>query len=281
MRRARSFIVMMSTGQRIGHELAFFACVFLATCSSLADEPAPGGGGTPDNIAVIQKDTTTGFSNAGWKYDRYQDLPAAYRHEPLPPLEERRRALAHTSREVVDLDQMIAAVPLDASLVNSFDMADDVKRVTVSGCFTGTHPFWIDTPAASSGHPGNPNPGRRGILAVHPLDATSPAVIIRKIAVPKEPAHTLQLVVSGDPFETPGKSDFLLDVGIHDGTALHWFATETIDAGTPPSADNWRTFDYALAPYAGQTISVVVKVSYGGPHGVCNEEAFFDEISVK
>jgi hypothetical protein len=35
-----------------------------------------------------------------------------------------------------------------------------------------------------------------------------------------------------------------------------------------------------LKPYAGKTVCLVVKVAYGGPLGVCNEEAFFDEISV-
>ncbi len=163
----------------------------------------------------------------------------------------------------------------------TFDTADDLKRVTVAGCFVGTHPFWIDTPAAAGGHPGNPNPGRRGILAVHPQDDASPAVIVRKVVIPREPSPTLHLVVSGDPYEAPNKSDFLLDVGVQDGNDVHWFPTETIDAGTPPSADNWRTFDYPLAPYAGQTVCLVIKVSYGGPHGVCNDEAFFDEISVK
>ena len=83
------------------------------------------------------------------------------------------------------------------------------------------------------------------------------------------------------PYEGPGKSDFLLDVGVHDGKEIHWFPTETIVAGTPPSADHWRTFEFPLAPYAGQTISVIVKVSYGGPQGIFNEEAFFDEISIK
>ena len=92
---------------------------------------------------------------------------------------------------------------------------------------------------------------------------------------------SLRVVVSGDPYEGPGKSDFLLDVGVHDGKEIHWFPTETIDAGTPPSADHWRTLEYPLEPYAGQTVSVIVKVSYGGPHGVFNDEAFFDEISIK
>ncbi|MHB8955065.1 MAG: DUF2961 domain-containing protein [Pirellulaceae bacterium] len=211
----------------------------------------------------------------------YQDHPAAYEHEPLPPLEERQRALAHTSRVIAGLDDLVAEAPVDVSLENNFDTADDEKRVTVVGCYVGTHPFWIDTPAATGGHPGNPNPGRRGILAIHPQDEAVPAIVVRKVAIPREPAKKLHLVVSGDPFETPGKSDFLLDVGIHNGSQIQWFPTETIDAGTPPSADNWRTFDYSLEPYAGQTVSLVVKVSYGGPHGVCNDEAFFDEISVK
>ncbi len=48
----------------------------------------------------------------------YQDHPAAYQHEPLPPLDERQLALAHTSREVADLDKLMAAAQVDASLVN-------------------------------------------------------------------------------------------------------------------------------------------------------------------
>jgi hypothetical protein len=55
---------------------------------------------------------------------------------------------------------------------------------------------------------------------------------------------------------------------------------QTIDAGDPPSAENWRTLQYDLKAYAGQTVGIVVEVSYGGPNGVMNEEAFFDEVSV-
>ena len=135
-------------------------------------------------------------------------------------------------------------------------------------------------PEAKGGHPGNPNPGKRGILAVHAQRETVPCFIVRKVALPADTPCGLRLVVSGDPYEQPGKSDFVLTAGVHDGQTLNWFPPETIDAGQVPAEKNWRTLEYPLKPYAGKTVSLVVKVAYGGPLGVCNEEAFFDEISV-
>ncbi len=209
----------------------------------------------------------------------YQDNPAGYEHESLPPLEERQSTLVKSSS--IDVNQLVESAAVDPNPTNTFDTAEDLQRVAIAGCYTGTHPFWIDVPAAQGGHPGNPNPGRRGILAVHPIDDAQPALIVRKVAIPREPTPSLRVVVSGDPYEAPGKSDFLLDVGVHDGKEIRWFPTETISAGEPPSADHWHTLAYPLEPYAGQTLGVIVKVSYGGPHNVCNEEAFFDEISIK
>ena len=57
-------------------------------------------------------------------------------------------------------------------------------------------------------------------------------------------------------------------------------AEKVIDAGTPPAADHWQALEYPLTDYAGKTIAIVVKVSYGGKVSTMNEEAFFDEISV-
>ncbi len=57
--------------------------IVLATAPSLGGDTVPGGPGTSDNIAVIQNDSTTGFSNAGWKYDRYQDLPSLDAHQRM------------------------------------------------------------------------------------------------------------------------------------------------------------------------------------------------------
>lgn len=49
--------------------------LFLAAPSATADPP---------EIAVIRPDVQTGFANAGWKYDRYQDLPALDAHKTMP-----------------------------------------------------------------------------------------------------------------------------------------------------------------------------------------------------
>lgn len=214
-------------------------------------------------------------------YYWYQDQPAGYTHEPLPPLADRQSALTRSSRPIANLDELISSTPLDTSLSNTFDSADDLKRVHISGCYAGTHPFWIDTPTAVGGHPGNPHPGRQGILAVHAKDELTPAVITRKIELPAGTDKKLSLTFSGDPYEAPEKSDFLLDVGVHDGQTTHWFPTVIVNPGRTPSKDGWQKLEYPLGPYAGKTITVVVKVSYGGPHGVFNEEAFFDEIGVE
>ena len=53
-----------------------------------------------------------------------------------------------------------------------------------------------------------------------------------------------------------------------------------IDAGKAPSKENWRVLELPLAPHAGKTVGLLLEVRYGGPNGVRNEEAFFDEISV-
>lgn len=210
----------------------------------------------------------------------YQNDPAGYAHEPLPAVAERQLTLTRSSRKSVDIDKLLGSLEPDANLCNTFDTAEDLKRLAIEGCYPGTHPFWIDVPAEAGGHPGNPNPGRRGILAIHPRDDMS-AIVARKVNIPHDKPMSLRLVVSGDPYEAPGKSDFVLEVGVHDGEQLHWLPAETITPGTPPSAENWRTLQYPLDAYAGKTIGVVVKVSYGGPHGVNNDEAFFDEISIE
>ena len=45
---------------------------------------ATSGSADPPEIAVIRPDVQTGFANAGWKYDRYQDLPSLDAHKTMP-----------------------------------------------------------------------------------------------------------------------------------------------------------------------------------------------------
>ena len=103
---------------------------------------------------------------------------------------------------------------------------------------------------------------------------------MRKVELPAEKGLVLRVTVSGDPYEAPGKSDFPLAAGIHDGKEMKWLGEEVIVAGSPPSETNWRTLRYPLDAHAGKTVGIVVRASYGGPNAVNNEEAFLDEISV-
>jgi len=208
----------------------------------------------------------------------YQSDPGGFSHEPLEGIPERQ--LSMLSRKPVDLGSMLAALEVDPKLENDFGAGGDVERVRVLDAYPRTHPFWIDRPQPKGGHPGNPNPGKQGILAVHAKDSEAPCFVLRKVALPEEKGWVLRVTVSGDPYEAPGKSDFLLAAGIHDGKEMKWLGEEVIDAGSPPSEKNWRTLRYPLDAFAGKTVGIVLRVSYGGPNGVTNEEAFFDEISV-
>ena len=60
---------------------------------------------------------------------------------------------------------------------------------------------------------------------------------------------------------------------------MHWFPAETIDRSAS-GGEELADAGVPVESYAGKTVSLVVRVAYGGPHGVFNEEAFFDEISV-
>lgn len=209
----------------------------------------------------------------------YQDAPGGFRHEPLPPVAERCLDILPGPEPGTNLVAALEALRPDPQLTNTFDTAADLERVALLQLYPKTHPFWIDQPEARGGHPGQPNPGRRGILALHAESADAPAWVVRKVTIPAGDA-SLRLVVSGDPYENPGRSDFLLQAGVLVEGRLEWFPLETIEAGTPPSADHWRTLEYPLKGLAGQTVGLVVRIAYGGPHGVFNEEAFLDEVSV-
>jgi hypothetical protein len=210
----------------------------------------------------------------------YQTVPAGFEHEPLRPLADRMKMMLRSVSDPPGMGAALSRMPVDDNLENRFDNEGDLGRVVIQNTYADTHPFWIDEPKPEGGHPGNPNPGKQGILAVHAKGPEQPCTIVRRVAVPADVESKLRLVVSGDPYEIPGKSDFVLQAGIFDGRQVHWFDPEVIDAGTPPSTDNWRTLEYPLKDYAGKTVGIVVKVSYGGKVPEMNEEAFFDEISV-
>jgi len=214
-------------------------------------------------------------------YYWYQSVPGGYTHAPLPPVEERAKLLLRSSaRTDADVTSHLDGLETDPNLADTFDSPADLKRVRVVNAYSG-FPLYIAQPVPKGGHPGNPNPGRTGILDVHPADELTPCLVLRQVALPKAKKCRLRLIVSGDPYEAPGHSDFLLKAGLYGNGKVTWFKEETIDAGTPPAPENWRTLEYDVSAFNGKTVCLIVQVAAGGPKGLwANEEAFFDEISV-
>jgi len=67
------------------------------------------------------------------------------------------------------------------------------------------------------------------------------------VALPREAAGLLRLVASGDPHEGPGRSDVLIQAGVHDGKDMHWFPAEILEAGTISIHDDrWFTYPWGV-----------------------------------
>jgi len=160
---------------------------------------------------------------------------------------------------------------------NRLDTEKDFLRLTILDPSTSGNdrPRWIDRPARRKF---NPNPGRQGIVAVHPRSRDVPCVIRREVEVPNDGRPSLRVVASADPWS--GEVDFVLRAGVDDGESAEWFDAEVVSSGAAPSPKGWKTFDYDLSNYAGKTATVLIEVACGGKNAWNNERAFFDEISV-
>jgi hypothetical protein len=209
----------------------------------------------------------------------YQDAPGGFDHAPLPPVAERKRAFIPINTNAY-LGRLFQTLPSDPNPTNTFSTSNDLKRVLVLDAYAGTHPFWIDRPQSRGGHPGQPNPGRQGILAVHPAEPDAPCCILWKATLPAGRKPRLRMVVSGDPYEAPGRSDFVLQVGLWDGAKLNWLPEQVISAGDAPAEKNWQMVEYPLPDSAGKTVGLILKIAGGGKAPWLNEEAFLDELSV-
>jgi len=225
---------------------------------------------------------TTAEQGGGWVdyatvHYWYQDSPGGYQHEPLPEPALRGNVLPATDRELAGL---LSAMPADPEPRIGFATAADLQRVRVVNAWPKTHPFWIDVPQPTGGHPGNPNPGRTGILGVHAASAVLPAYVLAKVTPPAAGKKHVRLVVSGDPYEAPNQSDFVVGVGVAEAGRIRWLGEQVIAAGTPPDPGNWRTVDYELPAAIAGPVGIVIKVAYGGAVAGMNEEAFLDEIGI-
>jgi hypothetical protein len=243
--------------------------------------------------------------NGGWVdyafvFYWYMDTPAGYEHEPLAPLQERILPMLPPPEHPLvfsfpkpnteaEIENAFRKIPVDPQLVNRFSTPDDMARVFIVGAYPKTHPFFIDKPEPISGRrmagiPGNPNPGRTGIVAVHPKDLETPCLLIRKLQIPSRDKPVLRIVVSGDPYkfepDNVGQSGFGMRVGVFDGQKTEWLDKQFVTPGDQPSPANWRTFSYDLGGFSGEVVAVVIEVTAEGANQWFNKEGFFDEFSV-
>jgi hypothetical protein len=185
----------------------------------------------------------------------------------------RAKAFQEGLRPSATVERRVVIWGVDENLTLAFDTKADMDRVRFVDVYPGEPQRWIDLPRRG---PLNPNPGRRGIVGVHPKSRTEPCQILWRVGVPKGRSR-LRIVTSGDPYGHPGRSDYVLTVGV-DG---NWFKPEVIDAGHPPDAKNWRTLDYDISAHAGRVVTITLKAAAGGPkHPWHNDRAYFDEISI-
>jgi Protein of unknown function (DUF2961) len=210
----------------------------------------------------------------------YQDNPGGYKHAPMRPLEERSKTHLCPERKHASILKALGEMKVDTNLINTLDSKSDADRVRVIDCMEGTPlPLWIDRTGKAAG---NPNPGRTGVLALHPQTRIDACYAMRKVKVPAQGKSVLNLAVSGDPYESPGRSDFVLQVGICDGKNIEWRTPKIVTAGTSAKKSNWVDLSYSLQSYSGKEIGIIVKIGVGGKLGRWNnEEAFLDDFSVR
>ncbi|GAG24086.1 unnamed protein product, partial [marine sediment metagenome] len=120
-------------------------------------------------------------------------------------------------------------------------------------------------PEAERSGDANPNPGREGILYLHPISTEEPARLSRRITL-TGPSPTLSIGVSGNR-DVDG--DFALVVKVN-GESL---GEEKIIAG----AQGWQDQTFDLSAYSGKTVTIEIEARANNWY---YEYVFFDYIRV-
>ena len=211
----------------------------------------------------------------------YQTVPGGFEHQPLRPLADRMKMMLHP---VSDPPGLRAALGADPGRSSAGKQVRHARKISNESSFA------MPTPTPMPSGSISPNRGvairvtrireSRASWPLMPRVSTNRARSCGKSLC--RPSRIPPCGWSSPAIRTkrPAKSDFLLQAGIFEGGQIKWFDPQVIDAGTPPTVDNWQTLEYPLTEYTGKTVGIIIKVSYGGKIAALNEEAFFDEISV-
>ncbi len=181
--------------------------------------------------------------------------------------------------ELFTLGGLLQHLPRDGQRILTFDTPEQLERLAFTRAYN-KYPGWRgaypEEPEKAKGP--LPNPGTFGSMSLHAPWKDRSAFAYWKVRVP-EVASQLRIRVSSVPTDT-GIVDAVLKVGVYDG-ALHRLLSETIGGDKKASAENWRTLDADLEPFAGKEVLIVLEAAPGGRHGWHQEGLHFDEISIR
>ena len=174
------------------------------------------------------------------------------------------------------MEELLGVLPLDKRSKLGFDSVLDLERIAMKQCRSGT-PRWLER-SKTSDSTYEPNPGGKGILALWPLSGDAPALMIRKILIPKG-RDTFQVKASAECKAAPGKSCFKMRLGVFDGT-LKWIAEAEVMSDPKPSRKQWRLVKGSIEEYEGKEVLLLVECGIDGD-SLDTGCAFIDEASIQ
>lgn len=208
-----------------------------------------------------------------------QVRPSLAKNDPQLP------ATALAMPGLFTLDELATTLPLLPKKSLDFKAEKELELLAFdrNGVSAGDHyPQWIDVPAKRDGQP---HPGARGIVALHPVSEKVATRVLLRAALPAE-APKLELRVSSEAVGNPAKADFVLKVGLFDAaTAEIAWLEETVIGPSPtptaPAASGWRDVVVDLSAHAGQERLIVIECAAGGGEAWDFEHGFIDAVAIR
>ncbi|MBM4014334.1 MAG: terpene cyclase/mutase family protein [Planctomycetes bacterium] len=227
-------------------------------------------------------------SGESWFTLRFADRDGKPARQLRPSLSKRDPQLPETALAMpglFTLAELAATLPLLPKRTLDFKAANELEPLAFdrNGISAGDlYPQWIDTPQKRDGQP---HPGGRGIVALHPPGEKVGTRVLLRAALP---AGTPKLVLrtSSEAFGNPAKGDFALKVGVFDAAAMEvaWLQ-ETVIGPSPkpaaPDASGWRDVVVDLSAHAGQERLIVIECAAGGGEAWNFEHAFLDAVAIR
>jgi hypothetical protein len=232
-----------------------------------------------------------------WFTLRFADRDGKPARQVRPSLSKRDPQLEETALAMpglFTLAELATALPLLPKKALDFRTVKELELLAFDrngAAADDRYPQWIDAPAARVGEP---HPGARGVVALHPIGEKVGTRVLLRVALPAG-APKLLLRVSAEGSGQPPAADFLLRIGVFDAVAteVSWLL-ETVIGPPPPAAapakpaatsaqraGGWQDVGVDLAAHAGQERLIVIECAAGGAEPWGLEHAFLDSVTIR